>query len=119
MTIFIVSLIVFFMVRLKGDPISGMAPPTFSEDQIAALRAAWGFDRPLVEQYLVFVRKAITGDFGLSMQARIPAMELVLERLLNTYLLAGVAAGIGILIAIPLGVISALRRRGTTTRALS
>jgi|TARA_B100000686_G_scaffold293609_1_gene323239 peptide/nickel transport system permease protein len=110
MTIFIVSLIVFFMVRLKGDPISVMAPPTFSEDQIAALRAAWGFDRPLVEQYLVFVRKAITGDFGLSMQARIPAMELVLERLLNTYLLAGVSAVIGILIAIPLGVISALRR---------
>tara|TARA_Y100001960_G_scaffold327777_1_gene415005 strand:+ start:68 stop:958 length:891 start_codon:yes stop_codon:yes gene_type:complete len=110
MTIFIVSLIVFFMVRLKGDPISVMAPPTFSEDQIAALRSAWGFDRPLVEQYFVFIRKAITGDFGLSMQARIPAMELVLERLLNTYLLAGVSAVIGILIAIPLGVISALRR---------
>ena len=98
------------MVRLKGDPISVMAPPTFSEDQIAALRSAWGFDRPLVEQYFVFIRKAITGDFGLSMQARIPAMELVLERLLNTYLLAGVSAVIGILIAIPLGVISALRR---------
>ena len=51
------------MVRLKGDPISVMAPPTFSEDQIAALRAAWGFDRPLVEQYLVFVRKAQPVDY--------------------------------------------------------
>ncbi len=110
LTIFIVSLIVFFLVRLKGDPISVMAPPTFSESQVEALRKAWGFDRPLLEQYLVFIRKALTGDFGLSVQARIPAMELVLKRLLNTYLLAGVSAAIGLLIAIPLGVISALRR---------
>lgn len=109
-TIFIVSLIVFFLVRLKGDPISVMAPPTFSENQIEALRKAWGFDRPLIEQYFVFIRKAITGDFGLSVQSRIPAMELVLQRLLNTYLLAGVAALTGLVIAIPLGIVSALNR---------
>ena len=110
LTIFIVSLIAFFLIRLKGDPISVMAPPTFSESQIEALRKAWGFDRPLTEQYFVFVRKALSGDFGLSVQARIPAMELVLKRLLNTYLLASVSVVIGILIAIPLGVISALNR---------
>ncbi len=110
LTIFIVSLIAFFLIRLKGDPISVMAPPTFSESQVEALRKAWGFDRPLTEQYFVFVRKALSGDFGLSVQARIPAMELVLKRLLNTYLLASVSVVIGILIAIPLGVISALNR---------
>ena len=109
-TIFIVSLIVFFLVRLKGDPVSVMAPPTFSESQVEALRKAWGFDRPLVEQYFVFLRKALTGDFGNSIQARIPAMEIVLERLLNTYLLAAVSALIGLIIAIPLGIVSALNR---------
>ncbi|MEM6427907.1 MAG: ABC transporter permease [Deinococcota bacterium] len=110
LTIFVVSLIVFFLVRLKGDPVSVMAPPTFSESQVEALRQAWGFDRPLVEQYGVFLRKALTGDFGISIQSRVPAMELVLDRLLNTYLLAAVSALVGLIIAIPLGIISALNR---------
>ncbi len=109
-TIFIVSLIVFFLVRLRGDPISVMAPPTFSEEQVEQLRAAWGFDRPLVEQYLVFLSKAVTGDFGQSIQARRPAMELVFERLGNTILLTFTSALIGIIIAVPLGIISALNR---------
>jgi peptide/nickel transport system permease protein len=109
-TLFIVSLVVFFLVRLKGDPVSVMAPPTFNEEQIAQLRRAWGFDRPLWEQYLVFIRKAVTGDFGISLQQRIPAMELVLQRLWWTYLLAGVSALIGLAIALPLGILSALHR---------
>ncbi|MBW4438540.1 MAG: ABC transporter permease [Pleurocapsa minor GSE-CHR-MK-17-07R] len=109
-TIFIVSLIVFFMVRLRGDPISVMAPPTFSDEQIAALRTAWGFDKPLVEQYLIFLSKAVTGDFGQSIQARRPAMELVFERMGNTYLLTLTSAAVGMAIAVPLGVISALKR---------
>lgn len=109
-TLFVVSLIVFFMVRFKGDPIAVMAPPTFSQEQIAAMRTAWGFDRPLIEQYVVFLGRAVTGDFGQSIQARRPAMELVTERLGNTFLLAGTSALIGLAIAIPLGVISAIKR---------
>jgi len=109
-TVFIVSLIVFFLVRLKGDPIAVMVPPTFNEDQIARMREVWGFDKPLGEQYLIFLSKAVTGDFGESIQARRPAMELVVERLGYTYMLAFTSALIGITLAIPLGVISALRR---------
>lgn len=109
-TLFVISLIVFFMVRLRGDPVRVMAPPTFNQEQIEALRRAWGFDRPLWEQYLTFLGKAITGDFGNSVQFRIPAMELVVDRLKWTYLLAGSAALIGITIAIPLGVLAAVKR---------
>ncbi|MDZ4766396.1 MAG: ABC transporter permease [Chloroflexota bacterium] len=109
-TIFVVSLIVFFMVRLRGDPISVMAPPTFSEEQIARLREAWGFDKPLIEQYTLFLSKAITGDFGQSIQARRPAMELVIERMGYTFYLAGVSSLIGLAIALPLGIVSALKR---------
>jgi peptide/nickel transport system permease protein len=109
-TLFIISLIVFFMVRLKGDPITVMVPPTFSEEQIEALRRAWGFDRPLLEQYFTFLRKALVGDFGDSVQFRTPAMELVVDRLKWTYLLAATSGLIGIVIALPLGIISALRR---------
>ena len=109
-TLFIVSLVVFFMVRLKGDPISVMVPPTFNEEQIANMRRVWGFDKPLVEQYTIFLRRAITGDFGNSIQARRPAMELVLERLGNTYLLGFAASIVGLSVALPLGIISALKR---------
>lgn len=109
-TIFVVSLLVFFLVRLKGDPVSVMAPPTFNVEQIERLRRAWGFDKPLWQQYLIFLRKAITGDFGTSIQHRIPAMYLVMQRLKWTYLLAGVSALIALVIAIPLGVISAVKR---------
>jgi peptide/nickel transport system permease protein len=109
-TLFVVSLVVFFLVRLKGDPISVMAPPTFSEEQIAGLRAAWGFDKPLVEQYVLFLGKALTGDFGQSIQARRPAMELVFERMGYTYLLALTSALLGLAIALPLGILSAVKR---------
>ena len=98
------------MVRLRGDPIAVMVPPTFNEEQIENMRAAWGFDKPLGEQYLIFLGKAVTGDFGESIQARRPAMELVLERLGNTYVLALAASLVGLIIALPLGIISALRR---------
>lgn len=108
-TIFVVSLIVFFLVRLKGDPVSVMAPPTFNQEQIERLRQAWGFDRPLIEQYWTFLRKALTGDFGLSVQHRRSAMDLVMEKLIWTYVLAGISALVGLVIAIPLGVISAVR----------
>ena len=57
-TMFMVSLVVFFMVRLRGDPILVMAPPNFDAEQIAKLRAAWGFDKPLGEQYITFLGKA-------------------------------------------------------------
>ena len=109
-TVFVVSLIVFFMVRLKGDPIAVMAPPTFNEEQIAQLRRAWGFDKPIWDQYVIFITKAVTGDFGQSIQARRPAMELVFERLGYTYLLTAASALVGTLIAIPLGVLSAIKR---------
>ena len=109
-TMFIVSLLVFFMIRLKGDPITIMAPPHFNEEQVEALRRAWGFDKPLAEQYWVFITKAVTGDFGKSMSHNTGAMGLVMGRLRLTYLLAGVSAIIGIVIAVPLGVLSALYR---------
>lgn len=109
-TMFIVSLLVFFMVRLRGDPILVMAPPFFDDEQVDQLRKAWGFDRPLGEQYITFITKAVTGDFGKSFLARRPAMEVVLDRLGNTWLLAGASAAIGLTIAIPLGILSALKR---------
>jgi len=109
-TIIVVSIIVFLLVHLKGDPVDVMAPPYYSEAQRDVLRRAWGFDKPLHTQYLIFLQNAVTGNFGISIAFRTEAMPLVLERLRWTYLLAGVATVLAVLIAIPLGVISALKR---------
>jgi peptide/nickel transport system permease protein len=109
-TVFVVSMIVFFLVRLKGDPVSILAPPSFSQEQIQRLRETWGFDKPLWQQYLIFVGKAVRGDFGKSIEYRIPAMMLVRQRLGWTYLLAGASALVALAVSIPLGVLSAVYR---------
>ena len=109
-TMFIVSVVVFFILRLSGDPILVVAPDFFSEEQIEQMRKFWGFDRPLGEQYLTFVRKAVSGDFGKSYLAKRPAMELVFERLGYTWILAAASAAIGLTVAVPLGILSALKR---------
>jgi peptide/nickel transport system permease protein len=106
----IVSVVVFVMVRLAGDPLSVMAQGDYSPDQIESLRKAWGLDRPIYEQYLVFLSSAARGDFGYSPRYRRTAMEMVLERMPWTYALAGVSAVIALAIAIPLGVLSAIKR---------
>jgi peptide/nickel transport system permease protein len=87
-----------------------MSQGDYSPDQIEGLRKAWGLDRPLYEQYLVFLRSAAQGDFGFSPRYRRTAMEMVVERLPWTYLLAGVSAVVALAIAIPLGVLSAVKR---------
>ncbi len=109
-TMFVVSIVVFFIVRLSGDPILAVAPDFFSQEQIEEMRRFWGFDRPLGEQYLTFITRALSGDFGTSYLAKRPAMELVFERLGYTWMLATAAAAIGLTIAIPLGILSALHR---------
>ncbi|MCE2471572.1 MAG: ABC transporter permease [Anaerolineae bacterium] len=109
-TMFIISVVVFFILRLSGDPILVVAPDFFSQEQIEQMRKFWGFDKPLGEQYLTFVTKAITGDFGKSYLAKRPAMELIIERLGYTWMLAAAAAAIGLTVAIPLGILSALKR---------
>lgn len=109
-TLIIVSFLAFFLVRLKGDPVDITAPPTFNEDQKQRLRELWGFDKPLPEQYVIFITRAVTGNFGISYLSKRPAMELVIERLGATWLLAGVASLIGLSVALPLGIASALNR---------
>ncbi len=109
-TLFIVSILVFFILRLSGDPVKVTTPQFMPEEQIEQIRKFWGFDRPIGEQYLTFISKAVTGDFGISYLAKRPAMELVIERLGYTLILAAASAAIGGTIAIPLGILSALKR---------
>lgn len=111
-----VTVVVFFLARLGGDPTALMAPLDATEEDIATLRQSLGFDRPLPIQYLEFVSKAVVGDFGMSIRQRQPAMDLVLERLPATLELTILTLIIALIIAVPLGIISAMRPNSIVDR---
>lgn len=109
--LFLVTLIVFFVIRLKGDPVAQLAPvDQLSQEEIEELRRAYGFDRPVTIQYVEFLRHLARGDFGASFRYRQPALGLVVERLPKTAQLAGAAVVVSWLVALPLGVVAAVRR---------
>jgi peptide/nickel transport system permease protein len=96
-----ISLIVFVLVHLTGDPTAAMLPPDAPAETREAFRRQAGLDQPLQVQYVLFIARAARGDFGNSLREPVSAMSLVLERLPNTLQL--VAAGL--LIALVLGVL--------------
>lgn len=104
-----VSIVVFVISRLGGDPVSLLVPPDVQAAERAALRAQLGLDAPIYVQYFRFLGRAVRGDFGKSILARVPAMGLVLDRLPATIQLALFALAFAALVGIPLGVISALK----------
>ncbi len=110
-------LIVFVAQRLSGDPVALMLPMDAGEEEFAAMRAALGLDKPLPTQFVVFLGNALTGEFGDSYQWQAPAMQLLLERLPATLELALAGLVFALLLAVPLGVISAVRRGGVVDRA--
>jgi ABC-type dipeptide/oligopeptide/nickel transport system permease component len=105
-----VSVVVFLILHLTGDPALLLLPPEASADDIARFRRAMGFDDPIAVQYLRFLRGAVRGSFGESLRHGEPAMTLVLERLPATVELAGAGLLIAICLAIPTGIVSAVRR---------
>ncbi|WP_210250991.1 ABC transporter permease [Bradyrhizobium cytisi] len=104
------SLIIFIMSRLSGDPLSLLLPMDAPQSAVQAMRHELGLDRPMWDQYLIFLWKAVQGDFGRSYRWQMPAIELVFERLPATIYLAMAAFAFSLALAIPLGVLSAVRR---------
>lgn len=112
-TVFVVvgiSVISFFFIHLSGDPVMLMLPADASHAEIEALRERLGFNDPLPEQYLRFAWRAVRGDFGDSLYYKVPAMELILERLPASLELALAAMAVALLVALPIGILSAVRR---------
>ena len=104
------SVIIFVISRLSGDPVALMLPMDAPQSAQVALRAELGLDRPMWEQYLIFLWKAVQGDFGQSYRWQQPALTLVFERLPATIELACAAFAFSLMLAIPLGVLSAVYR---------
>lgn len=103
--LFGVVLLVFFMVRITGDPAALMMPREASLEAVQAFRDQMGFNRPLLVQFWDFLTKAIVGDFGKSLHFKTPAMPLVLERVPATLQLATAGLLMAVIVGIPLGLI--------------
>lgn len=105
-----ITLVVFLVVHLSGDPAALYMGPEGTREDYEIVRAALGFDRPLPEQYGRFLARAVQGDFGRSLRHRQPTLPLVLERFPATLMLAFAAMGLAAALALPLGVLAAVRR---------
>lgn len=106
-----VSVLVFFLLRLApGDPVSLLLSETASPEQMEAVREKWGLNEPIPVQYMVFLGRALQGDLGDSLFFQQPAIEVLLERMPATLQLSGVALLFSLTVAIPMGMMSALKR---------
>ncbi|MFA1820084.1 ABC transporter permease [Virgibacillus oceani] len=108
--VFLALTVVFFLIRLSGDPTTLFLPPDAPREQIEEYREQLGFNRPLYAQYGDFMIDAVQGDFGESLRSGEDALGLVLQRMPATFQLAFAALIVSLLIAIPLGVLSAYKR---------
>jgi ABC-type dipeptide/oligopeptide/nickel transport system permease component len=111
-----VSFIVFALLYLSGDPVSVLLPPDATIDQINDLRQKLGFNDPFLVQYGRFLLHALTGDLGQSLFYNQPATSIVFDRLPATIQLAVAAFIVSLLIAFPIGVLSAAKRNSIFDR---
>jgi peptide/nickel transport system permease protein len=111
-----VTVIVFVVTRMIGDPVKVMLPMEATIEQRAAFEKQLGLDRPIPIQFLDFLADLTQLDFGDSLWQHRPAMEIVFEKLPLTLILAFTGIGLAFIVSIPLGIITALRPGGVTDR---
>ncbi|CAH1656942.1 ABC transporter permease [Chelatococcus asaccharovorans] len=105
-----VSAITFLLMFLAGDPAALLASEDATAAEVEAIRKAYGFDRPIVVQYLDWLWHAVQGDLGVSYQSRRPALELILHALPNTLLLIACALALSVSTGVIVGVLAATFR---------
>src|SRR5512147_1773843 len=112
LSLVLLSLTIFFFVRVTGDPAVLLVEPGASQADLDAIRKQFGLDQPLFVQYGHFVSSLVRGDLGQSFYYRTPVLELYLSRLPNSLMLAVAAMAFSLLIGIPTGIIAAVRVNG-------
>ncbi len=115
--LWLVSTVVFVVIRLSGDPVPLLLPPDAPVAEMERVRHDLGLDRPLAVQYAVFIGNVLRGNFGRSIHFRQPAMRVALSYLPATFELGLAAFLIAVVIAFPIGVFSAIRRNSPLDHA--
>jgi peptide/nickel transport system permease protein len=118
LVVFFVLVIVFLVVRAVGDPVTLFAPFDASQAQVQALKHQLGFDQPLWRQFLTFLGDAVRGDFGKSFRTGQPALSTVLHRLPATLLLGLGGMAFALLVGVPMGTLSAVKRGSMVDRLM-
>ena len=108
--ILFITVLVFILARASGDPVESFVPDEASEATIQLIRERLGLDQPLHVQYWIFLKGLVQGDLGSSKILKEPVTKLLVERLPATFSLAATAMAIAMLMALPLGVLSAVYR---------
>jgi len=101
---------VFFLMHMTGDPVRLLLPLDATPEDIERVRHLMGFDRPLHQQFLSYVTRLLQGDLGVSLRHQQPALHLLVERIPATLKLTLAALLVSLVIALPLGTISAMKR---------
>lgn len=109
LVLFVVVTAVFFFMRLAGDPVTALVGDNATEQDVLEARQRLGLDKPVMDQYVTYLSGVLHGDFGSSYRFGTPALPLVLERLPATLKLSVIALALTVLVAVPIGVISALK----------
>ena len=109
LSLFLLSLTIFFFIRVTGDPAALLVEPGASEADIAAIHHQFGLDRPLWVQYGLFMATVLHGDFGQSFYYQTPVLDLYFDRLPNSLILASVAMAFSLIVGIPTGILAAVR----------
>ena len=112
------ALLVFFGLYLVGNPVDILVNPVADEIERARAAAALGLDKPIVEQFLLFLRGAVTGELGTSFVYGRPAMDVILERAPATLELAALAMAIAVTLGLPLGLYAGLRPDSWPAKAI-
>jgi peptide/nickel transport system permease protein len=116
--LWLVSTVVFIVMRLSGDPVPLLLPPDAPRSEIFRVRTELGLDRPLIVQYGIFLGNVARGDFGRSIHFRQPALNVVVGYLPASLELALTAFVVAALIAVPVGLVSAIRRNTLVDHAV-
>ena len=110
-TMLLVTVCVFFFVHLlPGDPAQLAAGPEADEETVQMVRERLGLDRPLPEQFVLFVKKTVTGDFGISIRSQRPVIDEVADRFGPTLLLTVAAMAWAVVFGLLIGIVSAVKR---------
>jgi ABC-type dipeptide/oligopeptide/nickel transport system permease component len=115
--LWLVSTVLFVVMRLSGDPVPLLLPPDAPISEMERVRRDLGLDQPLPVQYGIFLANVARGDFGRSIHFRQPAMEVARSYLRATFELGLVAFAVALIVAFPIGVLSAVRRNSPLDHA--
>jgi peptide/nickel transport system permease protein len=116
-TLAILSVAVFLLARITGDPLTLILPIEATPQDYANARHEFGLDGPLPVQYTRFMSRVLRGDFGMSLYARLPVNQLIGQRLPNSLKLASFSMAVSVLLAFPLGVLAAVKKETAVDRA--